>query len=124
MYLLYSGMGVGVLSGSAVVDTQLGGYQVVFVKSPHKKEFVNGFGSLSEIIAERLPYVDPIPQIWSPQLQEQVIESFSKLAGCIKFGVLGHLTIFHSFSSKSGVFLAGLLKLCIYILWKNHLIYS
>ncbi len=44
MYLLYSGMGVGVLSGSAVVDTQLGGYQVVFVKSPHKKEFVNRVG--------------------------------------------------------------------------------
>ena len=38
VYLLYSGMGVGVLSGSAVVDTQLGGYQVVFVKSPDKKK--------------------------------------------------------------------------------------
>ena len=38
--LLYSGIGVGVVSGSGVVDTQLGGYQVVLVKSPKFKSNV------------------------------------------------------------------------------------
>ena len=38
--LLYSGIGVGVVSGSGVVDTQLGGYQVVLVKSPKFKNNV------------------------------------------------------------------------------------